>query len=67
MKKIISQRYTPHCLAFCECGWQDGADRDDKKERQRVRNNLFRHLRKTGHAGQVETGLCSQYRVIEQK
>ncbi len=63
-KVITSLRGCPHCLAFCSnCDWTESAN--GSEERQELRNSLFRHMRKTGHCGQIETGLVSQYSLIQ--
>lgn len=61
MKKVItSKRYCPHCLAFCfNCDWTEGAN--GRKERQRLRYQLHKHIKQTGHKGSIETGIISHY------
>ena len=59
MNKIKSENYgIIHLVAYCQnCNWSN----EDHKNPQKVRNEIRKHILKTGHEIIIETGLARKY------
>ena len=61
-KKIVVTDYgITHYLAICfDCGWSMEGDPPT------VRNEIRKHIRKTGHRVSVEKATCTHYELSEE-
>ena len=53
-----------HAIATCRvCNWDYGLKIDKPNRMQDVRNNIYKHVRETGHKVVLETGNTTYYSV----
>lgn len=54
----------PHALTHCDsCDWQESESLHN--DMQTLRNEIYKHVRKTGHRVTVETGYSNTYYLEE--
>lgn len=63
MTKIKSTRYgVIHYHAVCsKCGWTAAILTERCRTAQDVRNSVYKHVRETGHAVNIESGNSTKY------
>ena len=61
--RIKSIRYGKvHGYAICNCcDWSDGINTKEYNRMQKLRERIYKHIRKTGHTVILETGDSTQY------
>lgn len=53
---------TVHHHAMCKgCEWSDAIEIDQVNRSQKLRNRVYKHIRKTGHSVHVEAGTSRDY------
>ena len=62
--KIISNKYgIVHAYAQCgSCEWDATIDTEKTNRMQKLRNEIYKHIRETGHKVTLETGNVTVYR-----
>lgn len=64
MKIKISKERITHYQALCHnCGWVEA----DHVDREWLRQEVHKHIRKTGHSVSIEKGTSTLYEAAEQK
>ncbi|KKL44518.1 hypothetical protein LCGC14_2364830 [marine sediment metagenome] len=63
MSKIsVINHGTVHHQAHCAgCDWSDAIEIEEVNRSQKLRNRMYKHIRKTGHGVHVEAGTSRDY------
>ncbi len=62
MKILIERFGIIHAVATCRtCSWDYGLGINKKNRMQDVRNNIYKHIKETGHKVRLETGNTTYY------